>query len=387
LKRRREKIGSFLLAAATLKAPLGIGVYGNALMPILGGVGLFRDRRIDPLFLPLWGMGLVNFIPLIWHEAPAASYLRLIQFLLLVGFAQYLVGSTLLRGTGWLGTVALLYVLFLGIEVVLFPSLPKNTLRYQIFSFRYAGAMGDANFSAFLAGTVFWLGILVKKRGVVWLSLILLPFFNSRGAWLALGMAGGLGVVLRSAPRLGRIVAVLVFCGVVGYPLWIGGISRWGGDGLSERLNQITSWRYALHQAYGRLGLERPLLGWGYFNARSRIEGYLSKTALQSTTDPTRTRLPEQHSVYLQVFSDFGAVGYALFVFFLWRVFRVSARAGPAGGALWCYVMTGLLFLNGLGEWAFWVPAAVILKGDRNHAGVEKRGDDLPAEPALPIAG
>ena len=69
----------------------------------------------------------------------------------------------------------------------------------------------------------------------------------------------------------------------------------------------------------------------------------------------------QAHSIFLQVFGEFGYAGYTLFAVFLWRVAVVVARRVPADMPVLLFVLAGFAFLNGLSGWEFWVPIGYLL--------------------------
>ena len=94
-------------------------------------------------------------------------------------------------------------------------------------------------------------------------------------------------------------------------------------------------------------------LGVGYFNGEAAITEFAG-------LPPTHAGR-QAHSIFLQVFGEFGWLGYLAFVGFILHVSLVVARHAAAQLPLLLFILTGYAFLNGLSDWAFWVGLGYIL--------------------------
>jgi hypothetical protein len=347
------------ISLSSLKVFGGVPLYLNGFMPVLGGMHL-RGWSREPLFLLPVGMALLNIPSLARQAAPASCYLRLLQLVLIVSFSRYLVSSSALRASAFLKGVVALYGASLVLEAVLVGAAGVRDL-FGVWVVRYRGGMGDGNFSALLLGTVALL--LFNRRERVWggVALLLMLPMSSRGVLAAFGLV----LVLFGIGRLSREVfraaagCCVFFCFLSPLLFLAEGALT---PRAMDRLNWVTSGRSQFYAAYARLGMDHPLGGMGYFNARRHVAGYMHPYFQPPD-------IQEQHSLYLQLFSDFGVLGYGLFAVFLWEVFRRSASAGVEWVLLWVFVLTGLLFLNGLHEWSFWVAAASVVRAGRDARG------------------
>ena len=105
------------------------------------------------------------------------------------------------------------------------------------------------------------------------------------------------------------------------------------------------------------MGISDPL-GVGYFHGDVVMKQFDSYLPVNS---PPR----QAHSIFMQVFGEFGWAGYALFVVFLLRVTRIVRRAAPEQLATLIFVLFGYAFVSGLSDWAFWIPLGYILAQTR----------------------
>ena len=105
------------------------------------------------------------------------------------------------------------------------------------------------------------------------------------------------------------------------------------------------------------MGISDPL-GVGYFHGDVVMKQFDSYLPVNS---PPR----QAHSIFMQVFGEFGWAGYPLFVAFLLGVARIVRRAAPEQLATLIFVLLGYAFVSGLSDWAFWVPLGYILARTR----------------------
>lgn len=123
--------------------------------------------------------------------------------------------------------------------------------------------------------------------------------------------------------------------------------------------NASADQRIKIYQLFGRMSLEKPLLGHGLM-AGVKYDGDLNDTKLQEIHLGIRT----PHNIHLQIIFDLGFAGAALFLMsFIWPVWRWYSldNYGQAFAALFAVnlVLAGSLFNFVI--WRSWVPGAAIL--------------------------
>ena len=139
-----------------------------------------------------------------------------------------------------------------------------------------------------------------------------------------------------------------------------------------QQLNRLSSNRYLIWVAHAEAGASAPL-GVGYFNGEAAITEFAG-------LPPTHAG-HQAHSVFLQVFGEFGWLGYLPFVGFVVHVSLIVARHAAAQLPLLLFIMTGYAFLNGLSDWAFWVGLGYVLAQARVGAENAARAGPPHADP------
>lgn len=74
----------------------------------------------------------------------------------------------------------------------------------------------------------------------------------------------------------------------------------------------------------------------------------------------------EQHCMYIQIFSEFGILGYVVFIFFFKKILTIAYSQSFYLAASWLSLLAGFLFLNGLSEFIlFFFIGYILNKGVR----------------------
>jgi hypothetical protein len=349
LSHRLERLLCILVVAAAVKAPLGIPLYLNSLLPLLG---LFSLVALQVLPLPfLW------LIPLIGFGVLAAGQLgilsdsgpRLVQLLLTV-LASALITRLDPKVLGrYLALLVPLFLILLALEPLLLPETLQEARRIWGANVpRQRGLHGEPNYNAMLYGVI---GMILAQQRPRWLGippfLAALPSL-SRGLIAAIFGWLGAKAVGRQAVWLAPLAA-LVLCA---QPLMVLAVDSGIDAGIRQQLNRLTSNRYQIWVAHAGAGISGPL-GVGYFNAQTVI-------STVSGESPARSGR-QAHSLYLQVFGEFGWLGYLAFVGFVVHTSLTIARRAPTQLPLLMFLLTGYAFLNGLTDWPFWVGIGYVL--------------------------
>ncbi|MDF2781519.1 MAG: hypothetical protein K0S96_1323, partial [Geminicoccaceae bacterium] len=144
-------------------------------------------------------------------------------------------------------------------------------------------------------------------------------------------------------------LAVLILCA---QPLIVLAVDASISSSTEQQLNRLSSNRYMIWAAHAEAGASAAL-GVGYFNGEVAITEFAGLPATHAGK--------QAHSLFLQVFGEFGWLGYLPFVGFILHVSLIVARHAPAQLPLLLFVLTGYAFLNGLSDWAFWVGLGYLL--------------------------
>jgi hypothetical protein len=213
---------------------------------------------------------------------------------------------------------------------------------------RHHGLQGEPNYNAMLYGVV---GMILAQQPPRWLGIPpLLAALRSFSRGLIAAIMGWLGA--KAAGRQAVWLAPLAVLLVCAQPLIGLAVDGATDAGTRQTLDRLTTNRYVTWVAHAKAGLSAPL-GAGYFNAQAAITTF----AGLPPTDPGR----QAHSIFLQVFGEFGWLGYLAFVGFVLQTSLTVARRAPAQLPLLLFVLIGYAFLNGLTDWAFWVGIGYVL--------------------------
>jgi hypothetical protein len=327
-----ERALCVLVVAGAVKMPLGIPLYFNATLLLLGLFSLVVLQAVAA-----WQQGIV---------ADAGPRLgQLFLMLLATALIQRLDPEMLGRH------FALLLPLFLLVMVVE-PLLPeplyKSRSVFGISVVRQAGLQGEPNYNAMLYGVV---GVILAQHRPAWLGippfLLALPSL-SRGLIAAIVAWCGARLSGRQAVWLVPL-AVLLLCT---QPLVVLTVDGSIDDATRATLNELSSNRYLIWVAHAQAGASTPL-GVGYFNGQAAITAFAGL--------PPTSAGEQAHSIFLQVFGEFGWFGYLAFVGFLLQTSLIVARRAPAQLPLLLFILTGYALLNGLTDWPFWVGIGYVL--------------------------
>ena len=369
LSRPLEQVLCILLVASAIKAPLEIPLYLNAILLLVGVFALFVLQSLDRLFLWIVALLLLGTLAATDLGVLSTSGPRLAQVFLIVFatclmtrldpelFARYLL---LLLPLMLLGLVA---------ESLLPEPLHGARKFFGVEVARQVGLHGDPNYNAMMYGVV---GVILAQHRPRCLGI--LPFLfavpsTSRG--VVIGALAWLGAQL--APRLARWLLPALVLLLCAQPLIVLAVDSSISEPTRHFLNRVSSERYPIWLAYVNMGLSHPL-GVGYFRGEVVMKLYDSFFAPHY---PPR----QAHSIFLQVFGEFGWAGYILFVGFLLRISVIVQRWAPREVPTLLFVLAGYAFVNGLSDWPFWVALGYVLARARVGAERAAEGQDAHARP------
>jgi O-Antigen ligase len=366
--RSLERLLCVVVVAGAVKIPLGIPLYLNAALLLLGLFSLVVLQALPRLFL--WMIGLIGLgtiaawqLGIMAETAPRLAQLFLI--LLATALIARLDPDLLGRYLALLLPVLLLVMI---VEPLLPAPLWEARELFGIDILRQGGILGEPNYNAMLCGMV---GMILAQHRPRCLAIPpLLAALPSLSRGLLAALVGWLGakVVGRWAVWLAPL-AVLILCA---QPLIVLALDASISRSTEQQLNRLSSNRYMIWAAHAEAGASAPL-GVGYFNGEVAITEFAG-------LPPTHAGR-QAHSLFLQVFGEFGWLGYLPFVGFILHVSLIVARHAPAQLPLLLFVMTGYAFLNGLSDWAFWVGLGYLLAQARVGAENAARAGPRHANP------
>jgi hypothetical protein len=366
--RSLERLLCVVVVAGAVKIPLGIPLYLNAALLLLGLFSLVVLQALPRLFL--WMIGLIGLGTIAaWQLGIMAETAPRLAQLFLILLATALIARL---DPDLLGRYLALLLPVLLLVMIVEPLLPEPLWEarelFGIDILRQGGILGEPNYNAMLCGMV---GMILAQHRPRCLAIPpLLAALPSLSRGLLAALVGWLGakVVGRWAVWLAPL-AVLILCA---QPLIVLALDASISRSTEQQLNRLSSNRYMIWAAHAEAGASAPL-GVGYFNGEVAITEFAG-------LPPTHAGR-QAHSLFLQVFGEFGWLGYLPFVGFILHVSLIVARHAPAQLPLLLFVMTGYAFLNGLSDWAFWVGLGYLLAQARVGAENAARAGPRHANP------
>jgi hypothetical protein len=356
-----------MAVVGSVKTICDVNVYGNIAILLLGLLEFCRFRLSYWFLLPI-AMCALQVGVLVTYRLTDENVVRVVQFVLMIYFGQYVARAKLFDRVPAYWFAFVLIGILLALEVKFVG--PQNVREVGFASFlpRYSGPRGDANFTALACCG---LGVLAATRRF-WLTSLAMMVLSmpsmSRGALVGVMAAIGISFVMRIRSGITRWIVVAMLLAPFAYPVLPWYCDNYLSRSEFDRLNETSSNRLLFQVGYFHMGLERPIFGHGFFQSQGDIiENLPYKVEWES--EPL-----EQHSLYLQVWSDFGLVAFGLFAVFFWYLATTATRTRPSAVPCLAYIAYSMLFLNGLTDWTVWLLIGESLRGlyDGSHDDEEK---------------
>jgi putative inorganic carbon (HCO3(-)) transporter len=145
----------------------------------------------------------------------------------------------------------------------------------------------------------------------------------TRAVWLS--FAGALGVLMLFAgsQRLRRMCLGISVFALAGLAIVFS--SDQLRTALSERLNENgpVEFREAVYAGGWEMFLERPLTGWGFHQMPDELPRHVIGYSEKKTLYP--------HNTYLELLAEHGIVGFGLYLWLMWELWRLNSNVLPAG--------------------------------------------------------
>lgn len=336
-------------------------LYLQVLMPLIGLIHFLFDRRVLKCSLLLFAMIVFNLFNFITKDVPISMVARLAQLTCIVCFMNFIYFHLNRRRLIFiLKAVSILSAVYFVSELIFVK--PRFVFEFLDFKIpRYNFIVGEVNFSGALFFGLFIISNYLKERflQIIFLSLSIATF--SRGVFLALLFFGLCLFVRMYIPKLLYPLLVTSLISVILYPLLIVGANYLFDEETNRKITQ-KSGRYYLHAIYSIEG-SQSLIGNGYFESKKKVHDYLKSYDKIFPWMHERLDDNEQHSIQVQVLSDFGILGYVFFSLFLILVALNIARKDVDLFICLNSLLVIFSFLNGLSEWIFWFFLGLSLQG------------------------
>ena len=351
-----------------LKTFNGFPLYLQLIAPLVGIFHLVKDRRILLVSLPLFFLVGLNFISLCLNGFPQEQILRLCQFFLILMFFNYIsfnIDLEVIKNI--LTTIAILTLVFFTAELTLSDQIGHILIKGLKIP-HYSFLVGEANFSGVLFLGLFLVSFLVKERKFAALFFVFSLLTFSRAVFLSVVVFIVLAVLNKISKSLLKDMCTVLLVLLLSYPFLSVLSNKFLPPELSMKVAEMSP-RYYLHGVYSFEGM-KSVLGEGYFQSKHKIDDwaleYESKFLWMAQWKHRESA--EQHSLQVQVISDFGLVGYLLFSIFIVLAFKVVWNNGPYYAISFLTLLINFSFLNALNEWIFYFFLAVnIYTANRGH--------------------
>ena len=350
-KKSIQKMLFFFSPFSVVKKFGAIPLYGQIIAPLIGLLHLSLDRRIAKISVSLLLLFGTNVVSWFLNDMPSDQIIRIGQSLLLVMFFNflyfYLTRDFLLMTLKIVGVLTL--VLFL-LELTFDMSMFKRNL-FGILLVRYSLIVGEPNFSGVLLVGMAQLAFFCKKRFFFWGFVLLSLSSLSRAVFIAYIFWGIMFLLSCFGQRIFRVASWIVLILFLLYPFVISQLHHFMPFHFN-RIMSIQSPRYYQHMYYSNEGIKK-IWGEGHFQSRKKYREYWEKYKEQYPWIRNYYK-GEQHSLTVQVLSDFGWMGYLFFSLFILQIFKTVYASGVQYVTGLLVVLVNFSFLNGLNEWIFY---------------------------------
>jgi hypothetical protein len=228
------------------------------------------------------------------------------------------------------------------------------------------GIIGEPNFSG-----LYFLGCMLYfflNKNLKWASVsFLLILMTASRSMIFTAALGGFIFGLQQLPAFKKIAtwgARLLGFSLILYPFLFMGLYKFAPKNKHELLNKLTSGRFGIHSVYADMALKKPF-GVGYFKGKNYFNENRYGDDLKFPTNHLKINEKytyEQHSVFIQVLSEFGFLGYLFFAFFVISFFIHLYRADEVLANYFIVLLFPLTQLNGLHEFILYFFLALGLK-------------------------
>jgi hypothetical protein len=348
----------FLFILCVLKRPFGVPLYLNILPILVGFTYLLVARKISKVFYPLLAMYGIGLIVAIYYS-DYKSIARLGQAICMIGVSMQV---ALWEKEKILFFIRSLLILFGSYYILEFFFPTGNYLREigGLSLIRLQGPIGEVNYSAIIVCGLGLMALLFNKTNLLIASFVILLTSLSRTASLVLVIGSILFFFFRKFKNgtLVRYFNLFFFIVLASMPLTIFLISKFGSIELVRFLETVSSGRYFLYLPYVDMGIDN-FFGMGYFRGWNNYHLYL-EPHLDLANSIRGHQLNEQHSIFIQVFSEFGIAGYGLFLYFLNCLRkRVLIIHDQLSFTFLLLILLGYSFFNGLNEMILYVSIGI----------------------------
>ena len=323
---------------------------------IAGILAFFNKVKVLPVMHPLCLLFPISAIAYVLNGLEFYNIVKLTQlFLVFMGtafMAQYMTRENLRKG---LSSTAVLAVLMLIYEVFFAGTRwhPLYRISKHVILPRYDLIHGETNYSAVFLLSLFFISFLERKKILSRIFLILSLLSLSRGATLAYLVFIALVFIKKKYSHLIKYILYGLLFMFLLYPFVNLILYHYASDGVRTGLMKLSA-RHRIHAAYTEYGLKNPF-GGGYLNfIRASLKDFYKGTENNKSLPKHAVVVrSNQHSLSVEVISEFGIIGYGIFCFFMFRFFNKTYNNGRDNAIALISLLTAFLFLKGFSLYPF----------------------------------
>ncbi|MCB9062399.1 MAG: O-antigen ligase family protein [Halobacteriovoraceae bacterium] len=358
----------FLLALSILKRPMQHNLFFNAI-PLLFGLGhLLFLKKVNKLFWPyliMLGIGIANAFVL----GECVSLIRIGQVICLISFAhfscEYISKDNLKKICEYIVYIGGIQLL---LEIIIHGpvGLPKMYFGFSLP--RFEGPIGESNYSGLIFGVACMVHLSFKKYYFALFSFLGVIASVSRTTTVMIIFFLAFYLLLKlSNENIRKYWSIIVVCILSTTPIVVYLLYHHADYEVLDFIEKKSSGRFFLLVPYLNMGIEN-IFGVGYFRGIERYPEYL-EPIIEFTSKFRKPQINEQHNIFMQVFSEFGPIGYVPFLIFLLQLFfRVSYKKEDLWKvAILMSLFIGFSFLNGLNSFSLYLLLGFCLKNNSEY--------------------
>jgi len=229
---------------------------------------------------------------------------------------------------------------------------------------RFTFVVGEPNFSSLLYLSNLSLAAIYRIKWKIPIYSLLILLAQSRMGLVGLAIAFFL-ILIRNYSKLLVLIARASSIVFLTYPVFLFLLDKILTESQKIFIVSRISSRYYVHNGYFLMGLSN-FFGVGYFNGKNKIMDVFSNSSFSKILGGEEFEIIEQHNFLLQMYSEFGAVGWIVVIYLFLRVdSEINYRSEVA--LVWVPLVFSLTWVNALHEVAFYLVLAFVFSSNSKN--------------------
>jgi len=246
---------------------------------------------------------------------------------------------------------------FLSLEMS-YKEIPGISIRFTVLR----GIIGEPSFTGIMLAGIGVILLVFKNNWLFVFSIILVLITGNRASLFVILCSLVLVLESKIPDKVWKIGTKVFLIFLLFYPFIFLIFHEFGGSSLKENLFALTSARSAIHSTYIEIFKSHPF-GIGYFRGPSLFLQFSNLIASSDMYNSVILKYNyEQHSLFMQVLSEFGIAGYLCFGLFNFNVVNIALNVNKRLAYGYCCLLFGFVMLNGFSEFILYFFIAIILR-------------------------